>query len=318
VSHDDAVNYTRWLSGKAGGAYRLPTEAEWEWAGRGGNGSTARDYFWTGATVPSSMQNNQKPTGIPKVGLPLGVARFQANPLGLYDTIGNVEEWCADWYGPYPAAAAANPVGPAAGTFRVTRGGSHSTPLYYLRSANRAGALPEERSWYIGFRVVLAAVSASAAPDNSAAWSSIAPVGEQSQQQQQQRREWEQQQQIQQIPHSQSRVSTDEAHNPRPTSNGSWPTWSTIPVPPVVRRYVNIPASGATQLPFNIHNHEPTIAACPNGDVTASWFSTNCGEPGRCTGLVSARLTNGSSLWTTAAVQLDAPDRCELCRLCAR
>lgn len=248
VSHDDAVNYTRWLTAKTGRRYRLPTEAEWEWAGRGGNASTSRDYFWTGATVPPAMQNNQKDTGIPSAGLPLGVARFPANPLGLFDTIGNVEEWCADWYGPYadPGVAATDPQGPAEGTFRVTRGGSHSTSLYYLRTANRAGTLPGERSWYIGFRVV----------EDGPADRTVAP--------------------------SQGYRSAGDPPAPRrareafaANTSSSWPAWSKTPAAPVVRRYVNIPSTGDRMLPFADHNHEPTIAACPNGDVVSSWYSTN-------------------------------------------
>ena len=81
---------------------------------------------------------------------------------------------------------------------------------------------------------------------------------------------------------------------------------------PVVRRYVNWPGNGS-QIPFSDHNHEPTIAACPDGSVYANWYSTNCGEPGRCTGLVDARLAPGAENWTVARVQLDAPDRCQCC-----
>src|SRR5512142_2941501 len=67
---------------------------------------------------------------------------------------GNVEEWCSDWYGPHEAGEQTDPVGRADGDFKVTRGGSHSTNLVYLRSANRLGTLPEESNWLIGFRVV--------------------------------------------------------------------------------------------------------------------------------------------------------------------
>jgi sulfatase modifying factor 1 len=109
--------------------------------------------FWTGDDIPAAMLNNPKDTGIPKTGLPLRVARFAANGYGLHDTLGNVEEWVADWHGPYSSHPQRDPLGPDDGTFRGTRGGSHSTEPYYLRTANRAGALPDERSWYIGFRV---------------------------------------------------------------------------------------------------------------------------------------------------------------------
>jgi formylglycine-generating enzyme len=104
--------------------YRLPTEAEWEYVARG-NTSTNSSYFWTGDQVPQAMQNNQQDSGMPKASLPTAVARFPPNSFGVHDTLGNVEEWVYDWHAPYAAAHAVDPVGPASGQARVTRGGSH-------------------------------------------------------------------------------------------------------------------------------------------------------------------------------------------------
>ncbi len=279
VSWHNATAYAAWLRAQTGKAYRLPTEAEWEWAARGNNSKTFDHYFWTGDTVPKKMQNNQiNVRDLPPNGVELTVGRFAPNGYGLYDTIGNVEEWCSDWHTPYPG-------GPdlAGGHARVTRGGSHSTPLYYLRTANRAGALPDEKNWLIGFRVAMD-FDVDASP-----FTPDPPPQPHPQQ-----------------PHVSALPKV-------------WPQWSKTPIAPKRRRYVNIPPTGSgnfSRLPFNDHNHEPTIVACPHGEVYASWFSTNCGEPGRCVGLVHAWLENSSDLisqWTTAAPQLNVPDRCQCC-----
>ena len=287
VSWYNATSYCAWLREKTGMAFRLPTEAEWEWAARGNDSGTFSKYFWTGDTVPKSMQNNQQSvTGLPTRGLDLRVARYAPNGYGVYDTIGNVEEWCEDWVSPYPG-------GPdlAAGHAKVTRGGSHSTPLYYLRTANRAGALPDEKNWVIGFRVAMdPSVDSLSEPrpsKNPAASTASSP-------------------------------SPLLSHLATPLPK-VWPAWSERPSPVIQRRYVNIPPTGTgdfARLPFADHNHEPTIAACPNGQMYASWFSTKCGEPGRCVGLAHAWLSNSSdpeAKWTTAAPQLNVPDRNQCC-----
>jgi sulfatase modifying factor 1 len=140
VGHEDATSYCAWLTATLsdGRTYRLPTEAEWEWAARGSDSSTRYSYFWTGDTVPDSMQNdNTANAGMPKpgVGRPTRVQRFAANGYGLYDTIGNVEEWVSDWYGPYPESDQVDPRGPGLGAMRVTRGGMYAVCMDGNRSA---------------------------------------------------------------------------------------------------------------------------------------------------------------------------------------
>lgn len=149
VTYEDATAYCRWLSEKTGKNYRLPTEAEWEYACRAG---TITDYY-TGSTLPASMQKSQK-NNRDLVSVSLQTGTGTPNNFGLYDMHGNVEEWCLDWYGPYTEERQINPGGPKTGLFRVTRGGSHNTPITYLRSANRSGATPDDKHTMIGFRVV--------------------------------------------------------------------------------------------------------------------------------------------------------------------
>jgi len=158
VSWHDAAAFCEWLSKKEDKPYRLPTEAEWEYACRAGT-ETA---YHTGDTLPGEFQKNPRMSWFPDPArrrrgaepLPLTVAKTGANPWGLFDMHGNVEEWCCDWYGPYEHSEQTDPIGRAEGDFKVTRGGSHSTQVSFLRSANRLGALPDDKSWLIGFRVV--------------------------------------------------------------------------------------------------------------------------------------------------------------------
>ena len=135
VSWDDARAYCRWLSEQTGKHYRLPTEAEWEYACRAGT-TTA---YNTGDTFPEEQWKVQKNTR-DKEYVSLQVAQFEPNAWGLYDMHGNVEEWCNDYYGDTD--------------FCSVRGGSHNTPVRYLRSANRSASVPEDRSVLLGFRVV--------------------------------------------------------------------------------------------------------------------------------------------------------------------
>ncbi|OQP47735.1 glycoside hydrolase [Niastella yeongjuensis] len=153
VSYEEAVAFCAWLSRREGKPYRLPTEAEWEYACRAG---TNTDYF-TGNELPAEYQKLQHTNRTP-VPVSLQVAQTAPNGWGLYDMHGNVEEWCHDWYGAYVAGEQTDPVGGQTGMSRVTRGGSHNTPVRYLRSANRQGMLPDDKHWLTGFRIVQGAL----------------------------------------------------------------------------------------------------------------------------------------------------------------
>ena len=149
VSWYDAMGYCQWLSERTGRTFRLPTEAEWEYACRAGTTFP----FFTGDGLPGSMHKNQQKARTPKP-VDLTVGTTPANAFGLHDMHGNVEEWCLDWYAPYSAADALDPVTTGGGLYRVTRGGSHNTPENYLRSANRSAMISADRHSMTGFRIV--------------------------------------------------------------------------------------------------------------------------------------------------------------------
>ena len=152
VSWEDAVEFCKKLSGlpeekKAGRVYRLPTEAEWEYACRAGSrtaysfGESSKslgDYAWF------DVNSQTHPVGEKKT-----------NAWGLCDMYGNVWEWCSDWYGEYPKGAVSDPRGPKEGSRRVVRGGGWFYEAADCRSANRVGLDPSRHSFYFGFRLAL-------------------------------------------------------------------------------------------------------------------------------------------------------------------
>jgi formylglycine-generating enzyme required for sulfatase activity len=159
ISWNDVQAFCRALSQRDGVTYRLPTEAEWEYACRAGTTTP----FYTGATISTEQTNydgnytygdrrkgeyRQKTTP---------VASFPANPWGLYDMHGNVWEWCQDWYREeyYKVSAAADPTGPASGSSGVLNGGSWADYPGYCRSADRSGARMTSSYAGGGFRVVV-------------------------------------------------------------------------------------------------------------------------------------------------------------------
>lgn len=149
VSWEEAREFCRRLSQQTGKTYRLPTEAEWEYAARGGkkNESTkysGSNYLGSVAWYSDNSNNSAHPCGTK-----------QANALGIYDMSGNVWEWCEDWFGNYVSYDTNNPKGATMGQYRVLRGGGWINFASSCRVTNRGINSPDYRYNYYGFRVVL-------------------------------------------------------------------------------------------------------------------------------------------------------------------
>jgi formylglycine-generating enzyme required for sulfatase activity len=167
VSWNDAVAFCKWLSKKEGKTYRLPTEAEWEYACRAG--TTTRYYSGDDPETLANVGNvadaavkaqfaDPKYTNKANDGyvLTAPVGKFKPNAFGLYDMYGNAWQWCADWCGEdyYGTSPVDDPTGPETGQVRVLRGGSWNTGPEFARSATRNWlAPPDVMSGVIGFRV---------------------------------------------------------------------------------------------------------------------------------------------------------------------
>jgi formylglycine-generating enzyme required for sulfatase activity len=138
---------------KQGRKYRLPTEAEWEYACRAGS-KTAYSFGESSKSLGNYAWFNGNSNGQTH---PVGEKR--ANAWGLYDMHGNVWEWCSDWYGAYPNGAVSDPVGPLKGSFRVLRGGCWIVEAALCQSAGRRCNFPSGSGSYYGFRVALSSPS---------------------------------------------------------------------------------------------------------------------------------------------------------------
>lgn len=163
VTWQDATAFCQWLSQREGCHYRLPTEAEWEYACRAGL-SGAFSVRYEGMHFPAanlretgeSLHFSTDPESSDGYPFTSPVGSFPPNAFGLYDMHGNVEEWCSDWYGNdfYRHSPRSDPHGPEAGADRVVRGGSFIFPARRARSASRAMFVPETSYSFVGFRVV--------------------------------------------------------------------------------------------------------------------------------------------------------------------
>ena len=221
VSWADATAYCEWLSSKTGRSFRLPTEAEWEYACRAGT-TTA---YNTGDTYPEEYWKVQENTRF-KEPVSLQVAQFEPNAWGLYDMHGNVEEWCQDLVD---------------GQYRAVRGGSHNTPVEFLRADYRCASIPEDRSVLLGFRIVEVLSGSDLNQDLAQNETKI-------------------------------RHSLDLSHHTDQNRTKSDGQRFEEPIP-----YVLEPVDGT---PFYSHNHQPAVTWLPGGGLLAIWFSTDA-EAGR-------------------------------------
>jgi formylglycine-generating enzyme required for sulfatase activity len=159
VSWSDCQAFCKKLGAREKKLYRLPTEAEWEYACRAG--TTTAFHFGATISTEQANYNGNFIFGLGKKGIhrekttPVGT--FPANAWGLYDMHGNVWQWCQDWHGGYSRTELTDPQGPKSGKNRVLRGGSWGSHPIFCRCANRNFADPESRTEYYGVRICFSA-----------------------------------------------------------------------------------------------------------------------------------------------------------------
>ena len=149
VSWDDCQTFIRKLNNLTGQNFRLPTEAQWEFAARGGNSSSG--YKYSGSNSVGNVAGYEGNSG----GETHDVGTKSPNELGLSDMSGNVWEWCSDRYGDYGSGSVYNPSGPSGGSSRVRRGGCWGSIARRYRVSNRDCSSPDFRDFSLGFRLCL-------------------------------------------------------------------------------------------------------------------------------------------------------------------
>ena len=150
ISWENCQDFIRKLNSLTGMKFRLPTEAEWEYAARGGRASSG--FIYAGSNVIKDIAHYFRFFGKQST---IDVATKQPNELGLYDMSGNVWEWCQDWYGPYSSDSQTNPTGPSSGSVRVCRGGGWNKSARFCRVSYRYHYSPSDYYYFLGLRLAL-------------------------------------------------------------------------------------------------------------------------------------------------------------------
>jgi formylglycine-generating enzyme required for sulfatase activity len=260
VSWNDAVAFCEWLSEREGCNYRLPTEAEWEYACRAGSTTN----FHTGDNLPEEfLQRSSRRVGL-----------TTPNAWGLYDMHGNVEEWCFDGYGDYPAGEVNDPIGCPSSLTKVVRGGCDEDSPVFMRSGSRSSTVADFCHERIGFRVVCA----------------DSPVGKI----------------LSSDPRTWQKEVCQDLHdwsNGPPVNQPYFGEILSFAEPP--------PMELRPGLPFYATNHCPAVAWCPNGDVFTIWWSA-ARDGCRSTAILCARLRAGADTYDPPSRFFVAAGR-ELC-----
>jgi formylglycine-generating enzyme required for sulfatase activity len=271
VTWQQATEYCAWLSEKEGLLYRLPTEAEWEYACRAG--TTTRFHTGDELTVEQANLGKNK-DGKSLTTSPVG--SYAPNAWGLYDMHGNVAEWCLDWYGAYETGDQQDPVGRADGFARVVRGWSWQSAGFqkadrFARSANRSGRLPEDADCYTGFRVALGAMP-----------------------------------QTKPLPVAQPPLHQQNLKQTRAAKGGPDPDEPYFVDFTAGKKNPSIPPNSWGPI-FSQHNHFSACCVCPNGDVLAAWY-TCVGEGDRQLAQAASRFRADSDTWEPATFFFGVPD----------
>ena len=271
VSWQRAVDFCDWLARAEGKPYRLPTEAEWEYACRAG---TITRYH-SGDDAPTSAQANLGLAADGKRLRTVKVANYPPNAWGLHDMMGNAAEWCLDWHGPYQPGVQTDPIGPPDGVARVVRGWSYNPVSHaggaarYARSANRSAHLPDDANRCTGFRVVQAAMPKTPP-------SPMPPPA------------------LHQRDVARTPTSAPARGTPHFVNYAKADGLPTIP-------------KDAWGPVYAAWNHFSTVVVCPNGDVLAAWYTT-VSEEGRECAQAASRLRAGSDRWEPASSFLAVAD----------